>query len=369
MDAHLADAMSQPQIGDRSGKQNPPATFHDFAHLPCELRLDIWEMAIQHEACPGVKYFTLFVAEKDHAREENGDDDGHTQCRVTTLLPTATVRDPEHSSAVGRDAATVRYGLSAPKVPTLNSSGPLEYSWIKEDRSAHTRNIGLWNTCRESRATLARYVRKTNKGNPLTECCLVAARDHGIEVLFPGSSSDLWCLDLDPRAIDKGTYQGLDPLIELLPLPPYISPARINVAFEFHSDWNCGIGSTPLSEMRRESSPRGLVVRLQTAFLHGEGLCNTTVWLIDREPHSSEAMNSLKGAHTFADEKDTFVEGKHMFPFPGRAARGSGKFLFWMARLQMGHCGGCKSRLTGGPLRDYQAAFRNLHPLPPSSPR
>lgn len=258
-------------------KMQSPESFHAFAKLPTELRLNIWQLAVRPDDKRGIHYFSLMRYHDKPTDDGSKDNDK-------------------------------RYMAGPPRIPENLSSDTVKYSWFSGNRSWYQWDLGLWNASKESRQALLWHLnqKSNNRMNSYDKYdqVLLNAR-HGEELIFPRirSEYDIICLQFDEDDLDATRSIQWDSLLSRLPFwPDPITPT--NLAFEFDPNWCKGM-PRKFGKMREEASTRGLVVRVFDAWVR-ERLPDLQIWLID----SNIETTQVRPGCSWRDRRDLVTDFK-----------------------------------------------------------
>ncbi|TFB01626.1 hypothetical protein CCMA1212_006332 [Trichoderma ghanense] len=285
--------------------------FHRFGNLPCELRLQIWELALI-PTCrdrPGIQFFSVTNHKKD------GDElkPLRVQCNLGSECSTG------HGS---------RYCLAASK---LGSGEDVGHSWTGNNNpSAYLLNHGLFNACPESRKVAEKAYgigawEKALAGvqTPITRgpgplygyaCVPFVSSRNGEEWRFPvHPNSDLVCLQpLNPNTICLNRR-----FMEDLCMVRWDRGLRgfRNLAIEYDPSWRLGLEQNRLkfSSLYRlfsEQSSRGFFLRA-LLFVDENELRRPNVsllWLVDYTLKRKGASAVTAQGQVFYGTGRNFVE-------------------------------------------------------------
>ncbi|KAJ3539078.1 hypothetical protein NM208_g5636 [Fusarium decemcellulare] len=254
------------------------ATFHNFTHLPVEIRLMIWKAAVRPSGA-SIHYFSVVPSDKVCMKIKPC----HNDCGI---------RDSHSYWCQG-----YKNGTEIPK--KLNFIAPISRnpqgyrSAGQGELSVYNSDLGLWLACRESRQIIKKYFR----GAPFTvspwfhpRCAARHARGYYQHMIATRhTTGEVWHSAIDPindliciKQIDPTTdYDNWSWKSFYLHLPFYdtLCPVR-KFAFDFDPTWNIGIEDDVFCT-KREVTPRGIFIKFvqNSKFTAAKG---AEILLIDR---------------------------------------------------------------------------------------
>lgn len=255
---------------DTRGDDAPesPIHFHAFPKLPLELRWKIWQMVICTDETPRIHYYSFF----------NNDNEGHRQSSLQQMM---RAYPPEPSKPRPRRPDGTLFTI----LPRRLRSQPSQCSWTEANHFLYLWDAGLQTACKESRAALLHHRDKATKQPSPKRSDMVTSRHQGRDVyLRVCSKQDIMCFRFSPEDMVACVSLRWDILLTHLPFFHLPHASDINLAFEFHDNWDEGLGMSRESMLKclPEASHRGLAMRAHWAWMKGEIPRWTRMWLIDR---------------------------------------------------------------------------------------
>ncbi|QYS99676.1 hypothetical protein H0G86_006796 [Trichoderma simmonsii] len=283
-----------------------PSKFHQFANLPFELRLKIWNHALQPigPSRPRAHFFSV----------TNYEEDGDALKKLRVQCHLGSDCEINHGTT---------YCLAAPKFGD-------SHSWINNNPSAYLLDYGMWNACHESREVIEKHYKMNywtaklrqgrssiNDNQPMGACVPFIYPHSGGSCCFAiHPNRDLVCIQ-PVNASTVGFYRENPLFIEDFCMVDYMTGMRgfPNLALEYDPSWCDGLDEAMQPKVLfEEMSPRGLFVRIIVWMVKNYYSPNLKMlYLIDYNlkrdtPENSHAFMLSKKRKVFSGIDRRFVE-------------------------------------------------------------
>lgn len=271
------------------------SSFHLFSHLPCELRLQIWELSIRPTGYDGGLHHFIIT----NVSESHGID--------TKSL--AIMESPDPGAKCYWDQSAI------PKI-SLPGDSPA----ISSKQSVYFWDAGLWTACKESRNVMMKHCQKLQLhektlcytfGKTINVCrpaLLTVPEDGQNWDLMVQPYQDLFCFTPIHWDLEIGWECILTRHVFSTWTTGGFGPAR-HLAIELDPSWNLHWPES-FSELYHEPSARGFVARMVEE-LCCERIC-CSIWLIDRSTTTPQASACRRPACTtpriFHDLNTEYIE-------------------------------------------------------------
>lgn len=282
------------------------SNFHPFMRLPCELRLQIWGLAVRPSGGKrGVHYLNL--ARKDAVL------DG-TAGKLTPFGKTERLIFKDHIAVISKLGT---FGDESHKAIGCQSV----YLW----------DAGLWTACTESRNVITEQlktykwleeIRSLEKKYEIYYPCIsendvrISERHQEMTAMFTVHQEESmdWRLMFHPfydlfcfTSQDWSTKIHLRRVLDSMPICLGGYSNVNHVAVEFDSSWKLNWPES-IHDLLDECSARGLVARIVQEF--AEGNWTGTLWLIDRHAQKTRSEGGLLGGTLmeFFDTNEEYIE-------------------------------------------------------------